>query len=113
MAERARRSTFITAGGARVPVDRRVIGTFGEARWNALERLSVQAGVRAEHITREAFIVNGFADDTVVSVNPKFSASWLVSPSLPELVHRAWTRLHGAAGTGHSAAGRVRDCVHG
>ncbi len=94
------RSSFIQSGGAEVPVDRRVIGTFGEARWNALERLSVQAGLRAEHITREAFIVNGFSDDTVVSVNPKVSASWLISPSLPGAGASAWTRLRGAAGTG-------------
>ena len=51
--ERAR-STFITPDGVEVPVERRVIGTFGEV---ALERassaLSVQAGLRAEHITRE------------------------------------------------------------
>jgi outer membrane cobalamin receptor len=92
------RSSFIRAGSADVPVDRRVIGTFGEARWNALERFSLQAGLRVEHITREAFIVNGFSDDTVVSVNPKVSASWLISRSLPG--GKAWTRLRGAAGTG-------------
>jgi outer membrane cobalamin receptor len=91
-------SSFITSGSAPVPVDRRVIGTFGEARWNAHDRVSVQAGVRAEHITREAFVVNGFADDAVTSVNPKISASWLVSRSLPG--SRAWTRVRGAAGTG-------------
>jgi outer membrane cobalamin receptor len=95
--ERAR-SSFIQSGGVDVPIDRRVIGTFGEARWNARERVSIQAGVRAEHITREAFSVNGFADDAVTSVNPKISASWLVSRSLPG--SRAWTRVRGAAGTG-------------
>jgi outer membrane cobalamin receptor len=99
LAESAR-SSFIQSGGSEVPVDRRVIGTFGEARWNRLERVSVQAGVRAEHITREAFSVNDFADDTVVSVNPKVSAAWLISPTLPGEGARAWTRLRGAAGTG-------------
>jgi outer membrane cobalamin receptor len=94
------RSSFIQSSGAEVPVDRRVIGTFGEARWNGVERLSVQAGVRAEHITREAFIVNDFADDTVVSVNPKVSLSWLLSPTLPADGAAAWTRLHAMAGTG-------------
>jgi outer membrane cobalamin receptor len=92
------RSSFLRSGGDEVPVDRRVIGTFGEVRWNAYERFSIQAGVRAEHITREAFIVNGFADDAVTSFNPKVSASWLVSRSLPG--SKAWTRVRGAAGTG-------------
>jgi outer membrane cobalamin receptor len=92
------RSSFIQSGGAEVPVDRNVIGTFGEGRWNGHERFSVQAGIRAEHITREAFAVNGFADDAVTSINPKLSASWLVGPGLPG--GRAWTRVRGAAGTG-------------
>jgi outer membrane cobalamin receptor len=92
------RSSFIRSAGSEVPVDRRVIGTFGEARWNAHERYSVQAGLRAEHITREAFVVNGFADDAVTSINPKVAASWLVSRSLPG--SKAWTRVRAAAGTG-------------
>jgi outer membrane cobalamin receptor len=91
-------SSFIRSGAAEVPVERRVLGSFGEVRWNGHERVSVQAGLRAEHITREAFIVNGFADDAVTSVNPKLSLSWLVSPSLPG--SGAWTRLRAAAGTG-------------
>ena len=78
-----------------------MIGAFGEARWNASERLGVQAGLRVEHITRESFVVQWpFADDTVNSVNPKVSASWIVSPSLPGSGARSWTRVHGAAGTG-------------
>jgi iron complex outermembrane receptor protein len=107
LTERAR-STFITAGPAPVPVDRRVIGSFGELRWNGLARLSVQAGIRAEHILRRALAGHAsafsprpaFADDTVVSVNPKVSASWLASPSLPGEGARAWTRLRAAASTG-------------
>ena len=95
--ERARNS-FIETGGVEVPVERRVIGTFGEVRWTGHERFTVQAGVRAEHITREAFSLNGFADDTVTSINPKVSATWLVSRSLPG--SRAWTRVRAAAGTG-------------
>jgi outer membrane cobalamin receptor len=93
-------SSFIQSGGAIVPVDRGILGAFGEARWNGRERLGVQAGLRVEHITRESFSVNGFADDSVVSVNPKVSVSWLVSPSLPGGGARSWTRVHGAAGTG-------------
>jgi outer membrane cobalamin receptor len=92
------RSSFIEQGGAEVPVERRVLGTFAEGRWNGHERVSVQAGVRVEHISRAAFAVNGFADDAVTSVNPKVSVSWLVSQSLPGASH--WTRLRAAAGTG-------------
>jgi outer membrane cobalamin receptor len=95
--ERARNS-FIESGGVEVPVERRVIGTFGEMRWNGHERFTVQAGLRAEHITREAFSVNGFDDDAVTSINPKLSVSWLVSRSMPGA--RTWTRVRGAAGTG-------------
>jgi outer membrane cobalamin receptor len=99
LAESAR-SSFIQSAGALVPVDRRVIGTFGEARWNALERFSVQAGLRAEHITRKAFVVADFSADTVVSVNPKVAMSWLVSGALPATGARRWTRIRAAAGTG-------------
>ena len=92
------RSSFILQGTTEVPVERRVLGLFGEARFDLHERMSVQAGLRAEHITREAFEVNRFADDAVTSVNPKVSLSWLVSPSLPG--DRRWTRVRAAAGTG-------------
>jgi outer membrane cobalamin receptor len=97
LGERAR-SSFIRSGGVDVPVERAVLGTFGEARWNGHERFSVQAGVRAEHITRQAFVVNGFSDDRVTSINPKLSAAWLVSRSLPGSA--AWTRVRASAGTG-------------
>jgi outer membrane cobalamin receptor len=107
LTERAR-NTFITSGPREVPVDRRVIGTFGEARWNGHDRFSVQAGVRAEHIRRSALPGNpspfsprpDFADDTVVSINPKVSLAWLVSPGGPAHGDRAWTRVHLSAGTG-------------
>jgi len=94
------RSSFIRANEAIVPVDRRIIGTFGEARWNGAERLSLQAGLRVEHITRKGFIVNGFADDSLVSVNPKVAVAWVVSPALPGSGAGAWTRLRASAGTG-------------
>jgi outer membrane cobalamin receptor len=98
--DEAARSSFIQSAGAEVPVERRVIGTFGEARWNAHDRFSLQAGVRAEHITRDALVVNSFAADRVTSVNPKVSMSWVVSRSAPSAGAGAWTRLHAAAGTG-------------
>ena len=107
LSERAR-NTFITAGAVEVPVDRTVIGTFGEARWRAAERVTVQAGVRAEHIARNALAGDPspfsprpeFARDTVVSVNPKVSVGWVVSPTLPGDGAQAWTRLRCAGGTG-------------
>ena len=101
LSERAR-STFITAGGQTIPVNRRVVGAFGEARWNAHERVSVQAGSRVEHITRQTLAAtpSPISPSTVTSVNPKISASWLVSPSLPAEGARGWTRLRVAGGTG-------------
>ncbi len=105
LSERAR-STFITAAGDPTPVRRRVVGAFGEARWSAHDRVTIQAGLRAEHVTRRSLAGDrvsarpDFAADTVVSVNPKLSASWLVSRARPADGARAWTRLRAAAGTG-------------
>ncbi len=107
LTERAR-STFITAGTRIVPVDRRVFGTFGEGRWSAHDRLTVQAGLRAEHIVRKGLDGNPspfsprpvFDDDTVVSVNPKIAAAWLLTPAGPGGDARQWTRVRIAGGTG-------------
>lgn len=101
-------NTFITAGTANVPVKRSVVGTFGEARWRADDRLTLQAGLRAEHIARESLAGDPsafsprpeFARDTVVSVNPKIAASWIVSPTLPADGAHGWTRIHASGGTG-------------
>jgi outer membrane cobalamin receptor len=96
-------SNFIMAAGETVPVKRRVIGTFGEVRWDAHERITVQAGVRAEHITREALPVNAAlaaGDDSLLSVNPKIGVTWLVSRQTPGEGARTWTRLRASAGTG-------------
>jgi outer membrane cobalamin receptor len=98
-------STFITGGASEVPVERRVLGTFGEARWNGHERITLQAGVRAEHITREALPGDGFSrptfgDEALTSVNPKIAAAWLVSRATPSDGARAWTRVRASAGTG-------------
>ena len=100
-------STFITAGAAGpVPVERSVAGLFGEARWSPSARLSLTAGARAERIRRAAFPGDptaftprpDFAADTVLSVNPKVAAGWLIAGTPGQ--SGAWTRLHGAAGTG-------------
>jgi outer membrane cobalamin receptor len=100
-------STFITAGPEAVPVKRNIVGTFGEARWDGHKRIALQAGIRAEHITREALAGNPsgtsprpvFTDDSLVSINPKIAAAWLVSGS-PSAGARSWTRLRASAGTG-------------
>jgi vitamin B12 transporter len=100
------RSTYITAGPVAVPVERGVLAAFAEARWQPMARVAFTAGTRAERITRDALAANpsafsprpAFADDTVVSVNPKITAAWTVAESPSP--QGASTRLHAAAGTG-------------
>lgn len=93
-------STFITAGTAgQIPVERSVLGLFGEARWNATDRATVTAGVRGERINRDALPGDplafqprpDFPEETINSVNPKIAASFLAGSG---------TRLHGSFGTG-------------
>jgi outer membrane receptor protein involved in Fe transport len=93
-------STFITAGLAgEVPVERGVLGLFGEARWNATDRATLTAGIRGERITRAALPGDplafqprpDFPEETVNSVNPKIAGSFLAGGT---------TRLRGAFGTG-------------
>jgi outer membrane cobalamin receptor len=99
-------STYITAGAGEVPVQRAVLGVFGEARWNAASRLSLTAGLRGERIHRDAFPGDPFAftprpdflADTVTSVNPKIALNWMVAGD--DAQSRAWTRVHAAAGSG-------------
>ena len=101
-------STYIVAGPTEVPIERGVVGLFGEARWAAGDRVSVTAGLRGERITRDALAgdPNAFAPrpafpaDTVTSLNPKLAAAWLVAGGSPGSGARSWTRLRGAAGTG-------------
>ena len=97
-------STFITAAGVReVPIERSLAGFFGEARWSRAGRLFVTGGVRAERITRHALAGDpdtfsprpDFADDTVVSVNPKIAAAWFVRSA-----DGAYTKVRASAGTG-------------
>ncbi|HYE86520.1 MAG TPA: TonB-dependent receptor [Vicinamibacterales bacterium] len=94
------RSTFITAGAAgQVPVERAVLGIFGEGRWSPGARATVTAGARAERITRDALRGDplafqprpDFPAETITSVNPKLAASFAV---------RETTRLRGSFGTG-------------
>jgi len=94
-------STFITSGpdAAPTPIERGVLGIFGEARWNAGDRATVTGGVRGERITRDALPGDplaftprpAFPEETINSVNPKIAASFRVADD---------TRLRGALGTG-------------
>lgn len=93
-------STYIVAGSAgQIPVERGVLGVFGEGRWNAGQRATVSFGVRGERITREALPGDplafsprpDFPSETINSINPKVSASFAVAPQ---------TRLRGSFGTG-------------
>jgi outer membrane cobalamin receptor len=97
-------STFITAADFReVPVERSLAGFFGEARWSRDGRIFVTGGVRVERITRNALEGNpdafaprpDFADETIVSANPKIAAAWFLRSSDGE-----YTKVRGSAGTG-------------
>ena len=94
-------STFIVSGPSSLatPIERGVLGIFGEGRWNAGDRATITAGVRGERITRDALPGDplafqprpGFPEETINSVNPKIAASLRVLDQ---------TRLRGAFGTG-------------
>lgn len=93
-------STFIVAGAAgAVPVERGVLGIFGEGRWHAGDRATITAGVRGERIARAALPGDplafqprpDFPREVMTSVNPRIAASLALS---------AGTRLRGSVGTG-------------
>jgi outer membrane receptor protein involved in Fe transport len=98
-------SSFITGVTSEpLPIWRSIVGTFAELRYVGSERLFVTGGVRVEHITRDALEANvgeftarpAFPDDTVNSVNPKVSVSYLVNGGGSD--HPL--RLRASAGTG-------------
>lgn len=97
-------STYIVGErGQPVAIARRVTGTFGELRAEA-GRLLVTAGVRVEHVSRDAIEadLNPFSPrpalpaDTLTSTNPRVAAAWFLRPPGA----RGWTRLRASAGTG-------------
>lgn len=99
------RNTYVTGRSFRpVPIDRRITGWFGEARYGRGRRVFVTGGIRAERITRsgleespDPFVPRpAFADEALVSVNPKIAVAWF----LAEPGARGWTKLHAGAGTG-------------
>lgn len=100
-------STFITgAASTPVPVRRRVVGSFAEARLSAADRLFVTAGLRVEAIRRDALEADPFAFrprpafdfDSRASINPKLSVAYFLQPAAAR--GRGWTRLRASAGTG-------------
>lgn len=96
-------SSFITdTGGALVDVERGLLGAFAEGRLSR-GALALQAGLRAERISRDALAGNAaafqprppFARDIVTSLNPRASVSYRVHDG-----GTRWTRLRANAGTG-------------
>jgi outer membrane receptor protein involved in Fe transport len=98
-------STYVAGGVADepIPIRRGVTGTFGELRYMGHERLFVTGGLRLEHITRDAVEANvfsarpAFPAQTVDSLNPKISASYLIKAGGES---RASTRVRASGGTG-------------
>ncbi len=96
-------STYITADAGAIPIERRVIGYFGEARWKHADRLFVTGGVRLDDINREAVPrLNdpysprpAMAADRVTSVNPRIAVSYALRTS-----PGAGSKLRASAGTG-------------
>jgi outer membrane cobalamin receptor len=98
-------STFIVAGaGTPIPIQRTDVGMFGELRYAAHERLFVTAGLRAEHLSRDAVAASldpfsprpDFPAQAITSINPKLAVSYLVAGG----GGASSTRLHASAGTG-------------
>ena len=97
-------STYIAGEtGKPVPISRDVTGYFAEVRLAGANRLFALAGLRVEDIHRDALEgdPNGFpprpafADDTVISVNPRISAAWFLRPDAG-----TFTKLRAGAATG-------------
>ena len=117
LGERARSTYVVGEQGQETPIERRNIGTFVEVRQDLGPRATITAGVRAEHITRDALEgdPNGFtprptfAADDVTSVNPRVAAL------RGAVAGRARQRAHAAARQRrhrHPPARRVRDRLH-
>jgi outer membrane receptor protein involved in Fe transport len=100
-------STFITADETGpLPVRRSVAGLFAETRYQMLTPLTLTAGVRVEHLVRDAMPASSdfysprpsLPEDARWSVNPRLSAAFLLAGSRQGAL--GWTRIHAAAGTG-------------
>lgn len=99
-------STLVTGSlDQPIPIDRSVTGAYGEVRLAGHQRLFVTAGVRLEHLTRDAVEGSGnaflprpaFPIQTINSLNPKVAVSYLVTRPGET---RAATRFRASVGTG-------------
>jgi outer membrane cobalamin receptor len=101
-------NTFITGiSGSEIPVDRHTVGYFGEARIRGGSRLLVTAGLRLDHIVREALEADPSAftprpplpADAILSPNPRIAVSYDVRPASAS-GGATRSRVHASAGTG-------------
>jgi outer membrane receptor protein involved in Fe transport len=90
-------STFVTGPEfTEIPIYRSVAGTFAEFRYASRERLFVTAGLRLEHLTRDALEPDAFStrppfpEQSIDSLNPKLAVSYRINGA----------RVHASAGTG-------------
>jgi len=96
-------SSYITDDSGEIPVERYVVGIFGEGRYNAADRFFATAGVRVENIHRDSIgaLNDPFSPrpameaDTVVSVNPRIAAAFRARTT-----PGSETKLRGSVGTG-------------
>lgn len=93
-------STYITGGsGQQIPVERFAAGYFAEGRWSSRERVFITAGLRVDDIRRDQLEESAgrpvLPNDTVVSVNPRVAAAWIVHSAGAD-----YTKIRAAAGTG-------------
>jgi outer membrane cobalamin receptor len=105
LSERARNTFVVGEQGQPVPIKRQNIGTFAEVRQDLGARASVTAGIRVEHIDRNALEGDPsgfpprptFPDDVVTSVNPRVTGTVALWRDARGTVR---TRAHASAGTG-------------
>ena len=92
-------SSFITGlTDEPLPIERGVVGTFAELRYESGNRLFITGGGRLERLTRDALEANvgqftsrpAFPEQTIDSFNPKLAMSYVAGA----------TRVHASAGTG-------------
>lgn len=97
-------STFITDDAFnQIPVTRTMAALFGEARWQASDRLYATGGARLDDIRRGPLAAFSdpasprppFDESSVLSLNPRGALGWFVRPQAGSS-----TRLRAAAGTG-------------
>ena len=100
-------NTFITGvDSQKIPVRRYAFGYFSEARLEPNRRWLITAGIRVERIHRGALEADphaltprpNLAANTVISTNPKLSATYFLRP--PGNGAQSWTRVGVTAGTG-------------